>query len=415
MRKRIAIVTAWVIVALCLAGLSVGSALAARIHHLDVTNLELGIAFVIYPLVGAIIIAQRPHNIIGRLLVAIGLGTTLTYFSAGYLAYSATTGGHPLPGAAFLDWLSNCVWPLNLGLGTFLLLLFPTGRLVSRRWRWIAWLGASGVALNVVSSAFMPGVFSSETTTNPYGIESLKGVLDVANSVAGAMVTLFAVAALSSALWRFWRSREAERQQMKWFAFGAALLAVAIAINAIWFPQSNLGFAIGFGILPLSIGIAVVRYRLYDIDLLINRALVYGLLTAALAAVYFGAVIGSQTLTRALTGQGQPQQPVVIVLSTLLIAALFQPLRTRLQRTIDRRFYRRKYNVARTLAAFGQTLRTEVEMEQLCDHLVSAVEETMQPAHVSLWLRAHAPSGMEAGAALHQASAQGGVAGSAAE
>lgn len=415
MRKRITIVMAWTIVAICLAGLVVGSALVAELNHLDITNLEMGIAFVIYPIVGAIIIAQRPRNTIGRILVAIGVGTSLTYFSAGYLAYSHTPGGHPLPGAPFLDWLSNCVWPVNLGLGMFLLLLFPTGHLVSRRWRWIAWLGASGLALDVVSSAFMPGAFSGEATTNPYGIASLMGALDVANQVAGAIVLLFAVAALTSALGRFWRSREAERQQMKWFAFGAALLAVAIAINAIWFPQSNLGFAIGFGMLPLSIGIAVVRYRLYDIDLLINRALVYGALTAALAAVYFGAVIGSQTLTRALTGQGQPQQPVVIVLSTLLIAALFQPLRTRLQRTIDRRFYRRKYNVARTLAAFGQTLRTEVEMDSLCEHLVSAVEETMQPTQVSLWLRTHASGSMEAGVARRQNSSQRSVAGSATE
>ena len=173
---------------------------------------------------------------------------------------------------------------MNLGLGMFLLLLFPTGRLVSPRWRWIAWIGAGVLALSVVSSAFMPGVFSGETTTNPYGIESLKGALDALNQVSGVMGTLFAAAALISALWRFWRSREAERQQMKWFAFGAALLAVAIAINAIWFPQSNLGFAIGFGILPLSIGIAILRYRLYDIDMLINRTLVYGSLTAILAA-----------------------------------------------------------------------------------------------------------------------------------
>jgi hypothetical protein len=400
MRKRIAIVVAWAIVAICLAGLGVGSALVAQINRLDVSTLELGIAFVIYPIVGAIIIAQRPRNIVGRILVAIGFGTTLTYFSAGYLAYSTTPGGHPLPAAAFLDWLSNCVWPVNLGLGTFLLLLFPTGRLVSPRWRWIAWIGAGGLALSVISSAFMPGVFSGETTTNPYGIASLTGALNLANQVSGVLVSLLTIAAILSALWRFWRSREAERQQMKWFAFGAALLAAAIAINAIWFPQSNLGFAIGFGILPLSIGIAVVRYRLYDIDLLINRALVYGALTAALAAVYFGAVIGSQTLTRALTGQGQPQQPVVIVLSTLLIAALFQPLRTRLQRTIDRRFYRRKYNAARTLAAFGQTLRTEVEMESLCEHLVSAVEETMQPESVSLWLRSTAQRRREHDAAV---------------
>jgi hypothetical protein len=253
----------------------------------------------------------------------------------------------------------------------------------------------------------MPGLFSGETTSNPYGVESLKGALDLANQVSGALVLLLAVAAVSSALWRFWRSRGIERQQMKWFALGAAVLAISVVVSILWLPQnSNVGFAVGFAALPLSIGTAIMRHRLYDIDLLINRALVYGSLTAALAAVYFGAVIGSQTLTRLLTGQGQPQQPVVIVLTTLLIAALFQPSRSRLQRMIDHRFYRRKYNAARTLATFGQMLRTEVEMERLCDYLVAAVEETMQPAQVSLWLRSQASHSLEMAAARQQRSAQ---------
>jgi hypothetical protein len=361
--------------------------LVAQIHRLDVSSVELGIAFVIYPTVGAIIIAQRPHNVIGRILVAVGFGTTMTFFSAAYLVYSHTVGGHPLPAAAFLDWLSNLVWPLNLGLGIFLLLLFPSGHLPSPRWRWVAWIGLTAMATNIASSAITPGVFSGETTVNPFGVEALSGLLTAINQAASTLIAVVAALALLSALWRFWRARGLERQQMKWFAFGAALLVISAAINMIWFPNSSLGFAVGFGALPLSIGIAVLRYHLYDIDLLINRALVYGALTAVLAAIYFGAVIGSQTLTGALTGHSR-QQPAVIVLSTLLIAALFQPLRQRLQQTIDRRFYRRKFNSARTLAAFGRTLRTEVEMERLCDHLVSVVEETMQPTHVSLWLRA---------------------------
>ncbi|HEY7975939.1 MAG TPA: hypothetical protein VID72_11380, partial [Ktedonobacterales bacterium] len=329
MRKRVATVTAWAVVAVCIAGLGIGTALAAQVHLMDASNLELGIAFVIYPIVGAIIIAQRPRQSIGRILVAIGFGTTLTYFSAAFLAYSHATSGYALPGAAFLDWLSNCVWPVNLGLGMFLLLLFPTGRLPSPRWRWIAWPGGIGIALSVVAAAFMPGRFSGETTSNPYGVESLKGALDLANQVSGALVLLLAVAAVSSALWRFWRSRGIKRQQMKWFALGAAVLAISVVVSFVWLPEnSNVGIAVGFAALPLSIGTAITRHRLYDIDLFINRALVYGSLTAALAAIYFGAVIGSQTLTRLLTGQGQPQQPVVIVLTTLLIAALFQPSRS---------------------------------------------------------------------------------------
>ena len=280
--------------------------------------------------------------------------------------------------------------------------VFPTGRFAPR-WTW--WVLIAYAVYQ--AGSFFPQVALPGT---------LGGVIFVALIGAMALAQIYRYRRISTAT---------ERKQTKWVVMGLALtialeisfalpfLLAGAASGSLYDMASNSLFALAVLPIPISIYIAIVRHRLYDIDLLINRALVYGLLTAALAAVYFGAVIGSQTLTRALTGQGQPQQPVVIVLSTLLIAALFQPLRTRLQRTIDRRFYRRKYNVARTLATFGQTLRTEVEMESLCEHLVAAVEETMQPASVSLWLRAHTPSGMEAGAARRQTSSQGSVAGSA--
>lgn len=352
--------------------------------------LELAIAFAIYPIVGAIIIAHRPRNVIGRILVAIGFGTTTTYFSASYLSYSLATAGHLLPGAAFIDWVGNWVWPINLGLGILLLLLFPTGHLLSRGWRWVFWLACIGIVANVIASAFMPGGFSGETTSNPYGVESLRGVFNVTLQLSSPLIALVGVCAVASALWRFWRSRGVERQQMKWFAFGVALLFIAITVTVIWVPQnspySNVGFAIGFGVAPLSIGIAVLRYQLYDIDIIINRALVYGSLTVALAAVYFSVVIGSESLTALATG-AHKLSPVITVLSTLLIAALFQPLRRRIQRAIDRRFYRHKYDAARMLAAFGNRLRTEVELEGLCDQLVLTVEDSMQPEYVSLWLR----------------------------
>ena len=250
------------------------------------------------------------------------------------------------------------------------------------------------MALNLLSSAFMPGAFSGETTSNPLGVPALAPLLSVVGLLSNALVALLGLGALLAIFLRFWRSQGVERQQMKWFALGAAILLVAIALTMLLVPDgangAQPGFAIGFGVLPFSIGAAVLRARLYDIDIIINRALVYGLLTVSLAAVYFGVVLGFQFLVTHRVGglASEAQQPIVIVLSTLLIAALFTPLRARIQRTIDRRFYRRKYDSARTLARFGQSLRTEVEMEQLCDHLVAAVEETMQPQSVSLWLRA---------------------------
>ena len=389
--KRAAIVRAWIIIAVFALGVGSGSVLAAQIGILGRVA-PMAVAFAMYPIVGAIVLAYRPGNATGRLLVVVGFGVTTTFFSAGYTDYASITG-HALPGFAFMDWLGNVIWPQNIAFGMLLALLFPTGHLPSPRWRWLLWAGVAGMALNALSSAFMPGVFSGETTVNPFGVPALGPLLSILGLLSNALVALLGLGALLAVLVRFWRSRGIERQQMKWFALGTAVLVIAIALNLLLVPDDNngaqLGFAIGFGVLPFSIGAAVLRARLYDIDIIINRALVYGLLTASLAVVYFGLVLGFQfVVTHRVGGLGaQAQQPIVIVLSTLLIAALFTPLRTRIQRLIDRRFYRRKYDSARTLARFGQTLRTEVEIEPLCDHLVSAVEETMQPESVMLWIR----------------------------
>lgn len=390
--QRAAVIRAWGIIAIFALGVGSGAVLAARVGILGKVA-PMAIAFAMYPIVGAVILAYRPGNAIGRLLVAIGVGVSTTFFSGGFVDYGVLTG-HPLPAAAFVDWLGNVIWPQNIALGILLALFFPTGRLPSPRWRWLLGAGVAGMALNLLSSAFMPGVFSGETTVNPFGVPALGPLLGVLGLLSNALVALLGLGALLAVFLRFWRSQGVERQQMKWFALGAAILLVAIALTMLLVPDgangAQPGFAIGFGVLPFSIGAAVLRARLYDIDIIINRALVYGSLTVSLAAVYFGVVLGFQFLVTHRVGglASEAQQPIVIVLSTLLIAALFTPLRARIQRTIDRRFYRRKYDSARTLARFGQSLRTEVEMEQLCDHLVAAVEETMQPQSVSLWLRA---------------------------
>ncbi len=392
MRNRVAPTIAWGVAALCLLG--VGTATTLGLHSAGVSSsvYSLGVAFVLFPIVGAIIISRRPENIIGRILLGIGCGTAATDFSAGYISYVSSVRGASHLAIALVAWVGNLVWPFNLGLGIILILLFPTGRLVSRHWRWVVGLTLSGVALNSVSSALMPGEIAKADTVidNPFGIDAIKPALDAAQTVSTIIILPVLLIAIGGVLWRFWRARDIEREQMKWFAFGVSMLIISITLTLLFLPEysfwANLGFAFGYSMLPITIGIAVLRYRLYDIDIIINRALVYGALTAILAGLYFSVVIGSQSLTSTITGKQISQQPVVIVLTTLLTAALFQPLRTRIQRVIDRRFYRSKFDAAHTIAAFGGVLRSEVEMEQLCHRLLSTVEETMHPAHVSLWL-----------------------------
>ncbi len=393
MRNRIAPAIAWGVAALCVFGVGAATALGFQTASISKSTYSLGAAFVLFPIVGAIIISRRPENTIGRILLGIGCGTATTDLSASYTTHFSSVPGASHLAIALVTWLGNIVWPINLGLGIILILLFPTGRLVSRHWRWIMGLTLGGVALNSAPSALMPGEIARADTAinNPFGFGALKPVLDVAQTMSTIIIFPVVLIAIGGVLWRFWRARGIEREQMKWFAFGVSVLIVSITLTLLFLPEyspwANVGFAFGFAMLPITIGIAVLRYRLYDIDIIINRALVYGALTAILGGLYFSVVIGSQSLTSTITGKQIGQQPAVIVLTTLGAAALVQPLRARIQRVIDRRFYRGKFDAAHTIAAFGGVLRTEVEMEQLCNRLLSTVEETMHPAHVSLWLR----------------------------
>jgi hypothetical protein len=263
-------------------------------------------------------------------------------------------------------------------------LLFPTGRFVPR------WMGL------LLLPAIIQAVAQVLPPMSPLSANNWPGSL-----INGPATLVLYGAVIFSQIYRYRRvSTSVERQQTKWVVLG--IIAVVIGFTVFYllfvvvFPVlsqpdspyilSLLAYPLLLLLLPLSIGVAILRYRLYDIDVLINRTLVYGTLTALLALVYFGLVIGLESFVRLFTGQ-EAQSPVVIVASTLAIAALFQPLRHRIQAFIDRRFYRRKYDAAKTLAAFSATLRNEVDLNQLREHLIAVVEETMQPAHVSLWLR----------------------------
>jgi hypothetical protein len=264
--------------------------------------------------------------------------------------------------------------------------------------------------LTAVFQAFVPGKVSGVSgVTNPLGITALRPVIGVVESflLLFPVVVLLSVASL---VVRFWRSRGEERQQMKWITYAAGAIFTMIVLTIVLdlvAANSALANVVGsltgavFAGIPVAVGIAILRYRLYEIDLIINRTLVYGFLTAMLALVYFVGVTTTQAIFRALTGQEQQPQ-IAIVVSTLVIAALFNPLRRRIQGFIDRRFYRRKYDARKTLDTFAAKLRDQTDLDTLNAELVGVVRETMQPAHVSLWLRpSPAPMGDEGSGEPH--------------
>ena len=282
-------------------------------------------------------------------------------------------------------------WPLMF----FSLLLFPTGRLPSPRWRPVAWAAAVTFILTAVLSALEPGRLLYVAAPNPTGIEQAGGIIELSLNIVIVIFLGIVLAIAASVIGRYRRARGEEREQLKWLAYSAFFLitlGVLGVLNTMVVGNRVIDFAVGIlatfavAAIPVSVGIAILRYRLYDIDVIINRTLVYGSLTGALALVYFGGVTVTQALFRNITGQEQLPQLVVVV-STLLIAALFTPLRRRIQSFIDRRFYRSKYDARKTLEAFSARLRDETDLDALSDELAGVVRETMQPAHVSIWLR----------------------------
>jgi hypothetical protein len=262
---------------------------------------------------------------------------------------------------------------------TYAPLLFPDGRLPSRRWRPVAWISA------------VPFVIFVLLAIRPDGY-MLVGLLGTLGDAMIPFVLLCGLVCLISLVVRFWRAQGIQRQQIKWFAYAIAVTLTVQVLSSYLYdgPIAALLSLLVAPSVPTAVGIAVLRYRLYDIDILINRTLVYGSLTAMLAAVSFGGVAATQAIFRTLTGQEQQPQ-LAIVVSTLVIAALFNPLRRRIQAFIDRRFYRRKYDARKTLEAFSAKLRDETDLDALNEDLVGVVRETMQPAHVSLWLRPDPP------------------------
>jgi len=373
-------------------------------YWLEPTVVALG-----YSVIGAIIASRLPNHPIGWICCAIGFIAAVEHFSGEYAVYALVAHPDSLAGGNVTLWMSNWVWILMFGLIVFLLLLFPNGRLPSNRWRPFAWFSAAvsvvGAILAAIAPDSTPGPNSDANALrclpNPFGIE---GLPDLQQAVQVFVLSVGLVATASLVLVRLRNARGIERQQIKWLIYASAMLSGALILkDTVFSPLGRTPWGLWAGYLlvaigglggPISIGIAILRYRLYEIDTLINRTLVYGSLTAALVGIYLVGIVALQRVFVLLTGQ---QSTLAVVASTLLIAALFTPLRRRIQSFIDRRFYRHKYDARKTLEAFSSKLRDETDLEALNNELVGVVRETMQPAHISLWLRPQAaPKGEQA-------------------
>jgi hypothetical protein len=336
--------------------------------------------------IGAVVAARQPRNAVGWILCLIPLSLSVLILSA-HVYWSLTFHDVGSERAvAAVAWLGSWTWvPAVIPTFTLFPLLFPTGRPPSPRWRPLIWMAAVTVLLMLFTEVCRPGPLQEFPVVNPFGIRAAAGlIVDVGDGLWLATTVL----ALASLVVRFRNAHGDERQQVKWVVMGAVMFVVTFIAAGV--TEGPLGedasFAIlmvGFLLIATGVAVAMLRYRLYDIDVVINRALVYGSLTATLATVYVGSVLLLQLALSDLTqGSG-----LAVAASTLAVAALFGPARARIQKAVDRRFFRSRYDVTRTIEAFGTRLRDEVDLSALSADLQAVVTETMRPDHVSLWLR----------------------------
>jgi hypothetical protein len=389
-------VVAWAVWALTMLGLAV----AAWLDHLQrqagspetawllqAASAPLLAAAVSAATVGALLGSRRPTHPVGWLLLGLGLLVVANVVASGYVNYGLLARPGSLPAASYLAGISNGIQVLWLACVGFVLLLTPTGSLPSPRWRWWARVAAAAPVLLVLLFAVDPQPLLPEHPTigNPLAVPVPAGVLLAVGAVDALIVLATLVAAAGSLVVRFRRARGVERQQLKWLALAAAMAAVALLVAVAGGALAKDGVvlaALGIcvALLPLATGAAILRYRLYDLDRIISRTLAYGLLTVLLGGGYAGVVLGlGQLLGR--------DSSLVVAAATLAVAAAFQPARRRIQRAVDRRFNRRRYDAARTIQAFSARLRQQVDLEALTGELLAVVEQTMQPTQATLWLR----------------------------
>jgi hypothetical protein len=355
---------------------------------IDLPTLSVLVFVLAFTTMGALAAARRPNIPIGWLLLVSGVGYAFAGF--GTSAVPLVNGPHSL--FLYLDVISGWVWGVSIALvGVYLLLRFPDGRLLSPRWRVVEWLVTASLILFVIAITFSPGRVEDTPFDNPLGIPGTVG--HFVGHLAGVYAVAFfaTVLAIVSLGIRYRRSSGTERNQLKWVVYGAGVLAVGLVVEfaipefvrdqQVMTDIQNVVSTLAVSVLPIAIGIAILRYRLWDIDRLINRTIVYAVLTVLLVGVYAGLVVVLGAVT------GRTGNPVVIAGSTLVVAALFGPARRRIQALIDRRFYRRRYDAERVLAGFSARLRDELELETLSSEIRSAVSGAMQPRTVALWIR----------------------------
>jgi hypothetical protein len=340
--------------------------------------------------VGGFVAYRLPRNPIGWLVMAFGLGIgSIQGLAQNYGIFSYLVAPRPLPLASLSFIFAGIGLSLTLATAPLLFILYPSGRLPSRWW----WLVVGPVLLALAAlGAF---IWRSPSAVmlplpNPYvAAGPLGGAADAITSTA-VLVLIFAIVISAAGLIvRGIRAKGIERQQFKWLGFAALSIVLVILANSELIPLlpgilDTLAEAVAFTAVPLAIGVAVLRYRLWDIDVIIRKTVQYAIVTALLAALYIGLIVGLQALFSDLTGQ---TSTVIVVLSTLVIAALFTPLRRRVQAAVDRRFYRQKYDAEQVLAEFAATLRDETDLDTLTAELLRVIQETMQPEFVSIWLQ----------------------------
>jgi hypothetical protein len=366
-----------------------------------VFTILFALVFWTFPLASFVIATRRPENPIGWLLLAVGLGWSLLSFSTGYGDYTLKLHPGALPAGEAVGWIGEWAWAPPVAItGVFLLLLYPRGRLLGPRWRWVAYLCGIAVAACVLCGAFKPGPMRDAGFPhhlNPFGIQPLEPLFNVLQ-YAVLVIPLATVAAVVSLVVRFRRADPVERLQIKWLAAAAGLsgllYAAVLLLGALLVPRGHpepawltnlqgLWFA-SLALIPVSVGVAVMRYRLFEIDVIIRRTLIYAGLVAVLAVIYLGGVALMGALLRGLVGSSGT---LAVTMSTLAVAGAFHPLRRLIQRTVDRRFYRAGYDAQAAVDGFNERLREQIDLDALCAELQLVVNGTVQPTHASIWLR----------------------------
>jgi hypothetical protein len=364
-------------IGLLAAALAVNAALVVRAWEGALAVLSLA-----FLTVGAYLAGRRPGNPVGWLLLGWGMVMAFGAFAGAYVDRGLVRDPGSVPGPDWVAWAEGVVWHPAFGLLAFLLLLFPHGRLPSRRWRPFALVAVAVYLALSVSAAFSPKAVRLyyPQATPPVRLP-IAGLADTAfDWLLGGQLLVLGTALVSLVL-RLRRAAGEERQQVKWFVYTVVVVVVVFVVTTLMLGGGVL-FPL-FGLIPVSVAVAVFKYRLYDIDRLINRTLVYGLLTALLAGVYAGLVFVLGRLLDPVVGESS----LAVAGSTLGVAALFGPARRRVQRLVDRRFDRRRYDAARTVEYFSARLRDQVDLDTLSGELLAVVGHTMQPTSASLWLR----------------------------